>query len=106
MKRADSGRRVLTTPSRIGMVTETAPEKMRLSKAFGLFGSDLNIWFISGILPYRTGLLVVSAGVLGSDSTESLKAFSLYAFDDPKEPITMLASRGAVDRRNCIGMSL
>ena len=48
---------------------------------------------------------MVSVGVLGSDSIDSVKAFSLYAFADPKDPMTILASRGAVDRSNCSGIS-
>lgn len=95
----------LTAPIRTGKVARTAAAKNREMIFSGLFGSDRNVWVISASLPYRNGDSDAGAGEFASSSTLRLKARSLYAFDDPKEPMTMLASMGLGDFRNWDGKS-
>ena len=96
----------LTVPRSIGKVARTMTVKKSVIILGGLFGSGRKTWCISGNLPYLSGESGVPDGEPASVLTSRLNASSLYAFDDPKEPMTIFALIGLVDLRNCEGRSL
>lgn len=95
-----------TAPSNAGIVASTAPRNTKLMTMFGLFGSDLKLWCISGSFPYLNGFSCEGIATLESRSRVSENALLLYPVEVPKEAITMLAESGEELRSICRGRSL
>ena len=95
----------LTAPNTIGSVVIAAIVKNNTMTMFGLLGSALKIWWISGNLPYLKGFSPCVGGALGSSAMAKENAGELYPVDEPKEPITMEAESEEELRRNWVGRS-
>jgi len=100
-----TGCKQLTPPSKAGRVARVANKKNPLMATLGLLASGRKMWWISGSLPYRSGVSAAGTGTLGSSSIVRGNASLLYPAEDPKEAMTMLAERGDVERSNCDGRS-
>ena len=95
-----------TTTTKVGSAATTAPANTMVIIFGGLFGSDLKMWWISGSFPYRRGLSTDEGGAEGSTSIFRSKAWLLYGFDEPNEPMTRDALKVCDLDANWTGKSL
>lgn len=100
-----SSREIHTPTNRAGTVATTASAKTIDTIMGGLFGSSRKMWWISGNLPYRRAGSYCGVEAMGSSWTSMLKRGVADAAEEPNEPRTRLAVRGALERRNCTGRS-
>jgi hypothetical protein len=80
--------------------------KTALMKVGGERGSSRNLWWISGLLVYRSGGVAAVGALFWSCWILSVKASWLYGLDEPKEPMTIDALSGFALVRNWMGKSL
>ena len=95
----------LTETSNTGIAAMTAAEKTSVIIFGGLLGSDLKVWCILGSLPYLRGFSRDAGGVFPSKVNANSNAWLLYGLEEPNDPMTIEAERGAEERSNCVGMS-
>ena len=95
----------LTVPSKTGKAPSTNTVKTKDMILGGLFGSALNIWWISESLPYRKGFSDFGAGTFGSVWIARSKALLLYGLEVPNDAIMREAESRSDVVRSCVGMS-
>jgi hypothetical protein len=84
---------------RAGMGAKTASVKKIETILGGTRSGSLKIWWISGSFPYRTGFSYCGGVAAGLSTRSMSKMGRTRPSDEPKEPMTMLAWSGFLERR-------